>query len=151
MDLRKDRWSEYVEELCCKSGKPAENFKLEDGSNVRNDQKRPDIISDEIYAAINDMKSEEWYCHRYWWHTSWVLKMLEGNALKMLVELCMKVYNRGVWPDDFTKTVIIPIPRKANVVECANYRTINLISHSSKILLKILNNRLQSKSRYAYW
>ena len=73
-------------------------------------------------------------------------KMLEGEALKKLVELCMEIYNTGEWPDDFTKSVMIPIPKKANAVDCADYRTISLISHASKIVLKILNNRIQSKA-----
>ena len=60
------------------------------------------------------------------------LKMLEGETLKKLVEFCMEVYSTGIWPDDFTKSVMIPIPKKANAVECSDYRTISLISHASK-------------------
>ena len=58
------------------------------------------------------------------------LKMLEGEALKRLVELCMEIYNTGKWPEDFTKSIMIPIPKKANAVDCADYRTISLISHA---------------------
>src|SRR5690349_10499642 len=58
----------------------------------------------------------------------------------------MKVYTTGIWPDDFTKAVMISIPKKATPVKCADYRTIILISHASKILLKTINNRLQSKA-----
>ena len=72
--------------------------------------------------------------------------MLEGETLKKLVEFCMEVYSTGIWPDDFTKSVMIPIPKKANTVECSEYRMISLISHASKILLKIINNRIQSKA-----
>src|SRR5688572_14409761 len=72
--------------------------------------------------------------------------MLEGDALKRLVELCIEIYNTGIWPEDFTKTVMIPLPKKINAVECADYRTLSLISNASKILLKIINNHLQSKA-----
>jgi hypothetical protein len=58
----------------------------------------------------------------------------------------MEIYNTGIWPEDFTKSVLIPIPKKANAVDCSDYRTISLISHASKILLKIINSRIQSKA-----
>src|SRR5688572_2568112 len=74
------------------------------------------------------------------------LKILEGETLKKLVELCMEVYSTVIWPDDFTKSAMIPIPKKANAVECSDYRTVSLISHASKILLQIINNRIQAKA-----
>jgi hypothetical protein len=49
------------------------------------------------------------------------LKMI-GETLKKLVDLCMEVYNTGIWPEDFTKSVLIPIPKKANAVECYDRR-----------------------------
>ena len=114
----KDRWKEYVEELYDKAGKPAEkDFKLEDENMIENDKKGPDILRDEIYAAIKCLKNGK---------AAGVddvpaefLKMLEGEALKRLVELCMEIYNTGEWPDDFTKSIMIPIPKKANAVDCA--------------------------------
>jgi hypothetical protein len=141
----KERWKEYVEELYDKAGKPAEeDFELEDENMIESDQKGPDLLRDEIFAAIKCMKSGK---------AAGVddipaefLKMLEGEALKELVELCMEIYTTGIWPEDFTKSVMIPIPKKSNAVDCADYRTISLISHASKILLKILNNRIQSKA-----
>ena len=141
----KERWKEYVEELYDKNGKPLKNdFELEEENIVENDQKGPDIMSDEIYAAIRDMKKGK--ATGIDDIPAEFLKMLEGDALKRLMELCMKIYNTGIWPEDFTKTVMIPLPKKANAVECADYRTISLISHASKILLKIINSRLQSRA-----
>ena len=140
-----ERWKEYVEELYDKEGKPEEqDFQLEDENMIGNDQKGPDILRDEIYAAIKCIKSGK---------AAGVddipaefLKILEGEALNKLEELCREIYNTGIWPDDFTKSVMIPIPKKSNAMDCADYRTISLISHASKILLKILNNRIQSKA-----
>jgi Reverse transcriptase (RNA-dependent DNA polymerase) len=141
----KERWREYVEDLYDKAGKPVEgDFELEEENMVENDQKGPDIMKEEIYEAIKCMKKGK--AAGIDDVPAEFLKMLEGETLNKLVELCMKVYSNGVWPDDFTKSVMIPIPKKANAVECSDYRTISLISHASKILLKIINNRIQSKA-----
>ena len=74
------------------------------------------------------------------------LKLLEGEAQERLVELCKEIYNTGMWPEDFVKTVMIPLPKKVNAVDCADFRTISLISHASKIILKIIKNRIQVKA-----
>jgi hypothetical protein len=58
------------------------------------------------------------------------------------VDLCKRIYERGEWPEDFTRIVMIPIPKKTNANECADHRTISLILHAAKILLKILTKRL---------
>src|SRR6476619_7950589 len=56
------------------------------------------------------------------------------------------MYMKGIWPSYFTKVVMIPFQKKQNAVECSDHRTINLISHASKILLKILTNRIEAKA-----
>jgi hypothetical protein len=141
----KERWREYVEDLYDKTGKPVEgDFELEEENMVESDQKGPDIMKEEIYEAIKCMKKGK--AAGIDDVPAEFLKLLEGETLKKLVELCMEVYSTGIWPDDFTKSVMIPIPKKANAVECYDYRTISLISHTSKILLKIINNRIQSKA-----
>ena len=53
---------------------------------------------------------------------------------------------KGIWPSDFTRVVTIPLHKKMNAVECSDHRTISLILHASKILLKILTNRIEAKS-----
>ena len=50
------------------------------------------------------------------------------------------------WPEEWTKSIIIPVPKKGNLKQCQNYRTISLISHPSKVMLQILLNRLKSQS-----
>ena len=62
------------------------------------------------------------------------------------MDLCRLIYETGVWPEDFTRAILIPIPKKANASECADHRTISLTSHASKILLKILTKRLEAKA-----
>src|SRR6478609_403559 len=57
------------------------------------------------------------------------------------------MYVNGIWPSDFTRVVMIPLQKKMNAVECSDHQTIGLISHASKILLKILTNRMEAKAR----
>ena len=62
---------------------------------------------------------------------------------KVLHSICQQVWKTQQWPQGWKRPVFIPIPKKGNAKECSNYRTIALISHSSKVMLKILQARLQ--------
>src|ERR1043165_6270645 len=64
-----------------------------------------------------------------------------------LVGLCRDMYEQGSWPKHFTRVVMIPIKKKKNAVECEDHRTISLISHASKIMLKILTKRIEAKAK----
>ena len=61
----------------------------------------------------------------------------------MLHSICQQIWKPQQWPQDWKRSVFIPIPKKGNSKECSNYRTIALISHTSKVMLKILQARLQ--------
>ena len=61
----------------------------------------------------------------------------------MLHSICQQIWKSQQWPQDWKKSVFIPIPKKGNAKECSNYRIIALISHASKVMLKILQARLQ--------
>ena len=61
----------------------------------------------------------------------------------MLHSICQQVWKSQQWPQDWKKSVFIPIPKKSNAKECSNYRTTALSSHASKVMLKILQPRLQ--------
>ena len=61
----------------------------------------------------------------------------------MLHSICQQIWKTQQWPQDWKRSVFIPIPKKGNAKECSNYCTIALISHTSKVLLKILQARLQ--------
>ena len=63
--------------------------------------------------------------------------------MKVLHSICQQIWKTQQWPQDGKRSVFIPIPKKANAKECSNYHTIALISHASKIMLKILQVRLQ--------
>ena len=72
-----------------------------------------------------------------------LFQILEDDAGKVLHSICQQIWKTWQWPQDWKRSVFIPIPKKGNAKECTNYRTIALISHASKVMLKILQARLQ--------
>ena len=72
-----------------------------------------------------------------------LFQTLKDNAVKVLHSTCQQIWKTQQWPQDWKRSVCIPIPKKGNAKECSNYRTIALISHASKVMLKILQNRLE--------
>ena len=77
-----------------------------------------------------------------------VFQILEDDAVKVLHSICQKIWKTQQWPQDWKISIFIPIPKKGNPKECSNYRTIALISHTSKVMLKILQVRLQQYVNY---
>ena len=72
-----------------------------------------------------------------------LFQILKGDAVKVLHSICQQIWKTNQWPQDWRRSVFIPIPKKGNAKECSNYRTIALISHASEVMLKILQARLQ--------
>ena len=72
-----------------------------------------------------------------------LFQILKDDAMKVLHAICQQIWKTQQWPQDWKRSVFIPIPRKGNAKECSNYHTIALISHASKVMLKILQARLQ--------
>ena len=72
-----------------------------------------------------------------------LLQILKDDAMKVLHSICQQIWKTQQWPQDWKRSVFIPIPKKGNAKECSNYYTIALISHDSKVMLKILQARLQ--------
>ena len=72
-----------------------------------------------------------------------LFQILKDDALKVLHSMCQQIWKIQQWPQDWKRSVFIPIPKKGNAKECSNYRTIALISHASRVMLKILQARLQ--------
>ena len=67
-----------------------------------------------------------------------LFQILKDDALKVLHSICQQIWKTQQWPQDWKRSVFIPIPKKGNAKECSNYRTIALISHVHKVMLKIL-------------
>ena len=72
-----------------------------------------------------------------------LFQILKGDAMKVLHSICHQIWKTQQWPQDWKSSVFIRIPKKGNAKECSNYHTIALISHASKVMLKILQARLQ--------
>ena len=72
-----------------------------------------------------------------------LFQILKSDAAKVLHSICQQIWKTQQWPRDWKRSVFIPIPKKGNIKECSNYHTIALISHASKVMLKILQARLQ--------
>ena len=72
-----------------------------------------------------------------------LFQILEDDAVKVLYSICQQIWKTQQWPQDYKRSVFIPIPKKGNAEECSNYHTIALISHASKVMLKILQAWLQ--------
>ena len=71
-----------------------------------------------------------------------LFQILEDNAVKVLHSICQHIWKTQQWPQDWERSVFIPIPKKDNAKECSNYHTVGLISHASKVMLKIFQARL---------
>ena len=101
----------------------------------------PDILECEVKWALGNITMNK---------TSGVdgipvelFQILKDNAVTVLHSICQQIWKTQQWPQDWKRSVFIPIPKKHNAKECSNYRTIALISHASKVMLKILQARLQ--------
>ena len=77
-----------------------------------------------------------------------LFQILKDDAVKVLHSICQQIWKSRQWPQDWKRSVLIPIPKKGNAKECSNYHTIAFISHASKVMVKILQARLQ---QYMKW
>ena len=71
------------------------------------------------------------------------LKILKDDAIKVLLSICQQIWKTQQWSQNWKRSLFIPIPKKDNAKECSNSRTIALISHASKVIIKILPTMLQ--------
>ena len=72
-----------------------------------------------------------------------LFQILKYGAVKVLHSICQQIWKTQQWPQDWKRSVFIPTPKKSNDKECSNYHTIALISHASKVMLQVLQARLQ--------
>ena len=72
-----------------------------------------------------------------------LFQILKDDAVKVLHSICQEMWKTQQWPQNWKRSVFIPIPKKGNSKECSHYHTIALISHASKVMLKILQARLE--------
>ena len=132
-DIKK-RWQEYTEELYKKDLNDPDNH------NGVITHLEPDNLECEVKWALgsitmntasggNGIPVE-------------LFQIVKDYAVKVLHSICQQIWKTQQWPQDGKRSVFIPIPKKGNAEECANYHVIVLISHASKVMLKILQARL---------
>ena len=72
-----------------------------------------------------------------------LFQILKDDAVKVLLSICQQMWKTQQWPQDWKRSVFILVPKKGNAKECSDYCTVALISHTGKVMLKILQDRLQ--------
>ena len=131
-DIKK-RWQEQTEELYKKDlHDPA----IHDGVITHLE---PDILECEVKWALGSMNKAsggEGIPVE-------LFQILKDDAVKALHSICQQIWRTQQWPQDWKRSVFIPIPQKGNAKECSDYHTIAVISHACKVMLKILPARLQ--------
>ena len=133
-DIKK-RWQEYTEELYKKDLHDPDNH---DGVITHLE---PDNLECEVKWAVGSIITKK---------VSGgdrirveLFQILKDDAVKVLHSICQQIWKTQQWPQDWKRSVFIPISKKGNAKECINYCTIALISHASKAMLKMLQARLQ--------
>ena len=133
-DIRK-KWQEYTEELYKK------DLHEPDSHDSVITHLEPDILECKVKWALGSITMNK---------ASGgdgipveLFPILKDDALKVLHSVCQQIWKTQQWPQDWKRSVFIPIPKKGNAKECSNYCTIAFISHTSKVMLKILQVRLQ--------
>ena len=129
------RWQEYTEELYKKD---LQDPDYHDGVITHLE---PDILECEVKWALGSTTMNK--VSRGDGIQAELFQILNDDAVKVLHSTCQKIWKTQQWPQDWKRSVFIPTPKKGNAKECSNYHTITLISDTSKVMLKILQARLQ--------
>ena len=125
-DIKK-RWQEYTEELYKKC------LLNPDNHDAVITHLEPDMLECEVKWALESITTI----------SVELFQILKDDAVKVLHSICQQIWKTQQWPQDWKESVFIPIPKKGNAKECSNYHTIALTSHASKVMLKILQAKLQ--------
>ena len=140
-----NRWKEYCEELY--------NYQLTSDKDLlgrlrslssANEEDDPPILASEVATAIESLKDGK--SPGIDNVPAELIKKGGQTTIEIYTKLCNEVWSTGVWPSAWTQSLIIPLPKKGNLKFCSNYRTISLISHPSKILLRVILNRLRPQA-----
>ena len=133
-DIKK-RWQEYTEELYKKDLHDPDNH---DGVITHPE---PDILECEVKWALGSITTIK--AIGGGGIPVELFQILKDDAVKVLNSICQQIWKTQQWPQDWKRSVFNQIPKKGNAKECSNYSTVALISHTSKVILKILQARLQ--------
>ena len=145
----KKRWKEYTEELHKK------DLHNPDNHNGVITHQKPDILECEVKWALESITTKkatggdgippsfEGIPPSFLSFETELFQILKDDAVKVLHSICQQIWKTQQWPQDWKRAVFIPISKRGNAKECSNYHTIAFISNSSKVMLKILQARLQ--------
>ena len=133
-DIKK-RWQEYTEKLYKKDPHDPDNH-----TDVIT-YLEPDILECKVEWALRSITMNK--ASGGGGIPVELFQILKDDAVKVLYSICQQIWKTHQWPQDWKRSVFIPIPKKGNGKECSNYCTIVLISHTSKVMFKILQARLQ--------
>ena len=151
-------WTWQKQKILRKCGKNTQNYTKKDLNDPDNHSGvithlEPDILERKVEWALGNITTNK---------TSGsdgipaeLFQLLKDDAVKVLYSICQQIWETQQWPQDWKRSVFIPISKKGNAKECTNYRTIALILHVSKVMLKILQASLQQHvnrtSRCSSW
>ena len=135
-----ERWREYCHDLYSHPLNVDTDI-MKRPQEVEEQEERLPILREEVVTAIKQLKAGK----------AAGIDNIPGELLReggestvsILLKICNEVWISGKWPPSWTTSIIVPIPKKGDLKECQNYRTISLISHPSKVLLKVILNRLR--------
>ena len=136
-----NRWTEYCSELC--SHKANGDPEVLKHPPVTNTDNYP-TLREEVEAAVTSLKPG-----KSAGVDNILAELLQAGGETMidaLLNICNKIWQTGAWPTSWTQPLVITLPKKGNLQQCQNYRTISLISHASKVMMKILLNRLKPQA-----
>ena len=137
-----NRWTEYCQELY--------NFQLQSDTGLlgaeptdRTLESLP-VLREEVEQAVRSLKGGK--SPGPYNIPAELLKHGGEAVINVLTVLCQKIWETKEWPREWTQSLIIPLPKKCNTRKCQNHRTISLISHPSKLMLKVVLNRLKNEA-----
>ena len=133
-DIKKKRWQEYTELY-------KKDFHDPDNHNGVITHLEPDILEGKVMWALGSITMNK--ARGGNGILVELFQILNDDVVKMLHSVCQQIWKTQQWPQDLKRSIFILVPKKANTKECSNYRTIVLISHTSKVILKIFRARLQ--------
>ena len=126
-----NRWAEYITELYNEDRREMPSFEVTSGEN---------IMKEEVELVIKSMKDKK--AAGPDGLSTETLKALDDQNIDMLTDLCNTIYNSGIIPTDMKHSVFVTLPKKPKAQDCSPFRTISLMSHVTKLLLKVIQRRL---------
>lgn len=136
VEQKLDMWKNYIMQLF-KDGRRKTNLESIEG------EMGPDIIKEEVIYALNTLKNRKVPGPDQL--PAEILKLIEEDQIRPMVELINTIYKTGVIPNEWLLSTFITIPKKKSAKHCSDYRTISLMAHTLKILLKVIHNRIYRK------